>query len=398
MAEKQLQRRSHSVAREVDGASLESERNRARIEVDEEPNKISDRQWEGLAESRNNVVMSASQFHEFTSVVTKEIEELKDRMRSENSKLSDSIKSVAHEMSRKIEVTNKNLLDSLTKQFREESESLKRGVSSKKSEVVNLTEDMSRLRKDMDLKVTSLRDGVNTVREKLDDKMNENMSAVQSQIEKVSQKVNQEIEVLKVGLAAKQVSEELSAAGSSEQSVVIDVNSTGHNVTSPSGSASEANGSQSESTCSDVANVEISHVNNTTVVNATSEMSANRDSLSELSLPSFVDCNNQSVVTFVHDLDMYFELKRVPEHLKLPLVLRAIKEPFAQNWVSSEYHKIDSYQSFKVQFSKLFWNKQEQFIRRWQGSTGEGRHLSNCVIPHSEKLYCTALCCIIVSA
>jgi hypothetical protein len=65
---------------------------------------------------------------------------------------------------------------------------------------------------------------------------------------------------------------------------------------------------------------------------------------------------------------MYFELKKVPEKLKLPLVLRAIKDPFAQIWVSSEYKKIDSHQSFKVQFSKLFWNEQEQFMTRWQGS------------------------------
>jgi len=43
----------------------------------------------------------------------------------------------------------------------------------------------------------------------------------------------------------------------------------------------------------------------------------------------------------MRDLDMYFEIKQVPENLKLPLVLRAIKDPFAQNWVSSEYHNID---------------------------------------------------------
>jgi hypothetical protein len=39
MAERHLRSRSHSVAREVDGASLDSESDRARIEVDEEPNK-----------------------------------------------------------------------------------------------------------------------------------------------------------------------------------------------------------------------------------------------------------------------------------------------------------------------------------------------------------------------
>jgi hypothetical protein len=62
----------------------------------------------------------------------------------------------------------------------------------------------------------------------------------------------------------------------------------------------------------------------------------------------------------MQDLDMYFELKKVSENLKFPLVLCAIKDPFAQNWVSSEYHKIHSYQSFKAQFSKLFWNELEQ--------------------------------------
>jgi len=114
------------------------------------------------------------------------------------------------------------------------------------------------------------------------------------------------------------------------------------------------------STCIDVDNAELSYVNNTAVVNATSQMPINRDSLSELSLPSFVDCNKQSVVTFMWDLDMYFEFKKVPKNLKLLLVLRAIKDPFAQNWVSSEYHKMNSCQSFKSQFSKLFWNELEQ--------------------------------------
>jgi len=122
---------------------------------------------------------------------------------------------------------------------------------------------------------------------------------------------------------------------------------------------SETSRSHNESTCSDVANVEIPHVNNTTVVSA-SDMPINRDYLSEVSLPAFVNCNKQSVVTFMRDLDMYFELKKVPEDLKLPLVLRAIKDPVAKNWASPEYHKIEFYQSFKAQFSKLFWNELEQ--------------------------------------
>jgi hypothetical protein len=44
-------------------------------------------------------------------------------LRSDNTKLSESIKAVADEMSIIIEIANKNLSDSLTKQFREEDES-----------------------------------------------------------------------------------------------------------------------------------------------------------------------------------------------------------------------------------------------------------------------------------
>jgi hypothetical protein len=191
------------------------------------------------------------------------------------------------------------------------------------------------------------------------DKMSENTRVDQRQTEEFPQKVHQEIEVLKRRLATERDSEDLSGAGSFEQNTLVDVNSTSHNTITMSGGVSETSGSHNESTCSDVAHVEMPHVNNTTVVTA-SEMPFNSDFLSELSLPVFVNCSKQSVVTFLRDLDMYFELKYVPKNLNLPLLLRAIKDPFAQNWVSSEYHKMDSYQSFKAQFSKLFWNELEQ--------------------------------------
>jgi len=165
------------------------------------------------------------------------------------------------------------------------------------------------------------------------------------------QKVNQETEILEARLAFKQASENLSASkGNTEQNQVANVNSVSQSNIIASGSESEVNVSHNVSTCIDV---ELAHANNTAVVNATSEIPISRESLSELSLPSLVDCNKQSVVTFMWDLYMNFELQKVPENLKLPL-LRAVKDPFAQNWFRSEYHKIDSYQSFKSQFSKLF--------------------------------------------
>jgi hypothetical protein len=157
MADRQLRSRSRLLAREVDGVRLESERDRADIEVDEEPNTATDRRMVSHDESCNNVVISASQFHEFMNAVKKEFEDLKDKMRSENTKLSQNIKPVADELSSKIGVANKNLSESLTRQFREESESLKKEIANKfKSDIFNLTEARNQLRKNTDLEVTSL--------------------------------------------------------------------------------------------------------------------------------------------------------------------------------------------------------------------------------------------------
>jgi phosphoglycerate-specific signal transduction histidine kinase len=165
-----------------DGVRLESERDRDVIEVDGEPNIVTDRRLESHDESSNNVVISTSQFHEFMNAVLKEFEDLKDKMRSENTKLSENISS-------EIEVPNKNLSESLTRQFREESESIKTEIANKlKSDISNLTEAMDQLHKDTDLEVTKLRDSMKAVHEKLGDKMNENMSVVQRQIEKFLRK------------------------------------------------------------------------------------------------------------------------------------------------------------------------------------------------------------------
>ena len=142
-------------------------------------------------------------------------------------------------------------------------------------------------------------DGIKTMLHNVIECRNQMLAEKESNLLKF-QKVNKEIEILKARLDSKQASENLSAAkGNTEQNQVVNINSASHNHITPSGSESEVNVSHNVSTCIDVANVELSHVNDTAVVNATSEMSINRDSLSELSLTSFVDCNKQSVLTFM---------------------------------------------------------------------------------------------------
>ena len=87
---------------EANNARLETELDRTTVEVNEEVNSFTDRQMRGHSDSSNNVVMSASQFHEFMSTVMKEFDDLKARMRPENTKLSEGIKAVTDEMSTKI--------------------------------------------------------------------------------------------------------------------------------------------------------------------------------------------------------------------------------------------------------------------------------------------------------
>jgi hypothetical protein len=195
---------------------------------------------------------------------------------------------------------------------------------------------------------TKVAGGVKTVSENVIGCTSEILAEKESNAVKF-QKISQEIKILKARLATKQASEINSVTeGNTEHNNVTKVNGASQNASSPSGSVSEVNVSQHVSSCIDITNGELSYVDKTVVVNTNPEMTVNRDSQSELSLPSFLDSNKQSVVTFIRDLDMYFELKKVPENLKLPLVLRAIKDLFAQNWVSLENHKINSYQSFKL--------------------------------------------------
>jgi hypothetical protein len=84
------------------------------------------------------------------------------------------------------------------------------------------------------------------------------------------------------------------------------------------------------------------------------------NSLNELTLPSFEDHSTQVVGTFLRELDLYFELKGIPETLKLPLVSKAIQDPFTKAWLSAEYYKIGNYQQFKKQVVQLLWNDQKQ--------------------------------------
>jgi hypothetical protein len=82
--------------------------------------------------------------------------------------------------------------------------------------------------------------------------------------------------------------------------------------------------------------------------------------LNELTLPIYSNHSNQVIGNFLKDLDLYFDLKTVPENLKLPLATRAVQDPFTKAWLSAEYRKLGTYEDFRAQITQLLWNDQKQ--------------------------------------
>jgi hypothetical protein len=95
-------------------------------------------------------------------------------------------------------------------------------------------------------------------------------------------------------------------------------------------------------------------------VNAGSRLYANNADHNELTLPTFTESTNQVPLHFIRDLDLYFSLKRTPEEVKLALVFRAVKEPFAKQWLSSAFDRMKSYEEFKKAFKELLWSPSRQ--------------------------------------
>jgi hypothetical protein len=98
----------------------------------------------------------------------------------------------------------------------------------------------------------------------------------------------------------------------------------------------------------------------TAIVNVPPEVFASNLHLNELTLPQFHDSSTQIVLHFLRDLDEYYQIKNIPESLKLPLAMRAVSDPIAKSWFSTVYHELKGYEQFKTLFTKFLWNSPTQ--------------------------------------
>src|SRR5215475_1395762 len=158
MTERTLRSKSVSIVRGVDElvqeipvigtdareTGKENELDRTRVEANVDINIETVRQEMAHTNSSDTAVMLARQFQEFMITVRKEFGDLKAEMKAENAKLAESIKTASDEMAIKMEIANKSLSDSLTKQFRDENEILRMEFSSElNAEVLTLMEKMN---------------------------------------------------------------------------------------------------------------------------------------------------------------------------------------------------------------------------------------------------------------
>jgi hypothetical protein len=112
--------------------------------------------------------------------------------------------------------------------------------------------------------------------------------------------------------------------------------------------------------CNDVNNIINQRKNSCNYgnVNVTSELHTKIAGLCELNLSTFSDSTKTR--HFIRELDQYFNLKQTHDELRLPLVFRAIQEPFANQWLSSSFDKLKGYDEFKKEFTELLWNPSRQ--------------------------------------
>jgi hypothetical protein len=112
--------------------------------------------------------------------------------------------------------------------------------------------------------------------------------------------------------------------------------------------------------------------------------------INDVMLPKFHDSSKQNPVQFLCDLDSYFNLKHVPEVLKLPVAIRAISDSYTKQWVESVRNDIRTYDQFKQSLTDLLWSSAVQLeirnaIYRDKYSKASGESLSQHLLRYSCK-------------
>jgi hypothetical protein len=213
------------------------------------------------------------------------------------------------------------------------------------SEMVIVNEKINDVRRDQEVEISKLSSALDEVNTNVNDKINSEMTRVKEYVDdKCRQVPGAMLLARKNAEAISQVNNKLGelqrelADRHSGNSQSADVGRDGRQA----GTSSRAdtavlpnisgNNGSCSSACHDGGNT-VSQTVNSAVnsdVNVMSEGFNRGVDWSELTLPSFTNSSTQVPLHFIHDLDLHFKLKQIPDCLKLPLTFRSIQEPIAK--------------------------------------------------------------------
>lgn len=363
---------------------IESESSRLVQEIESNNKRLSERLTKQFREA--NEKLRAELSSKIEGEATKFQKDI-DKLRSDT---TIEILSVSHS----VEGACDKLEDRLTKHIEETGRRIDRVTEELKAKTKVLEMGCSRQTENTDSEIQSLRQELIQTREQHDADMSAKISVCNSQILAEKQdsqasflKVNQEIDKLKERLAVNMTGDETINATNNDSTVtsIVSRNQEGTVPVVSNNDQISDHTSRNSKACENVCkcnNTVLNEVNGVKVadspIHVNRELMANCSSLNELTLPIYSDHTAQVIGNFLKDLEIYFDLKGVPENLKLPLAARAVQDPFTKAWLSAEYYKLGSFEKFKTQVTQLLWNDQRQsnirckiFQDKYEGSGEE---------------------------
>ena len=330
---------------------------------------------------QENEKLAASLTEKFETANTKLREEFNVKLQSEIQCVSERVNVLKSDTEHGIDNLNKsveNLSEVMSSRVNAHIVQTRKELDKQGQEVITSSKvvlaSISEHRVENESAMSNLRQEINQSREQVDNRLHAISDEVRSSIQEWESRVQSvkqanDSEIMRINEAISSLEAKITAGVTSNNSTAIQptvvngatavgqtestVGTVGSNTSVNSVSGVNACNLSACSGSTDVPNTSVNSCNNN--VNAGSGLYANNTDLSELTLPTFTDSASQVPLHFIRDLDQYFSLKRTPEELRLALVFRAVKEPFAKQWLSSVFDRMKNYDEFKKSFTELLW-------------------------------------------
>jgi hypothetical protein len=96
------------------------------------------------------------------------------------------------------------------------------------------------------------------------------------------------------------------------------------------------------------------------------------DLAKDIGLPKFTDPSKQYIVHFLNDLESYFQLRRIPDSLKLVIAKSAVVDNYTSQWINTVYRDLQNYHQFREAITEFLWGPQAQ--SKWRCALYQGKY------------------------